>query len=362
MKPQFEMRIHDGAEEHQRRRLEAGKTRSHREGAHVWTGLSLPEGVHGRCERTKNIFCLLTSGCLSLLCAAVWTKLNPWWSPHLRTPDKTSHAVWDYEPLMDSHCRRMKDGCRTRPLIAEQLHCNSLRWSGSLITSVARAVIVAGCRPLLQRLEVDCKQNGVCQDFLIRTGRWIWLEQTCVFSVYWHLSTALSSASVGEFSPFLLVVVVVLLLFLPFLPLIVPFVLSFPLPVSYSSFSCQSLLAVLPPSTSYSLLILLLLQPPMYIHPFLFFFFCVLLILILLHFMSLFFFCSVSLSFSSFIYYRQLRKTEESSGSEPEQTLISNQPSPSPRCSLLPLAAVHNETHNVTEHTHTHTHSLECPL
>jgi len=47
-----------------------------------------------------------------------------------------------------------------------------------------------------------------------------------------------------------------------------------------------------------------------------------------------------SLTLSFFIYYRHLRKTEESFGSEPEQTLISNKP-PHP-LSLFPLAAVHN--------------------
>lgn len=60
------------------------------------------------------------------------------------------------------------------------------------------------------------------------------------------------------FSPFLLPL-------LPCLPLIVPFVLSFPLPVSYSSFSCWFLLAILPPlllTPFFSLLIPLLLHPP----------------------------------------------------------------------------------------------------
>lgn len=221
-------------------------------------------------------------------------------------------------------------------------------------------------------------------------------EIASLFCILTDLLTLLSSTSVwGHRWPYSSPL---LLLLPPFLPLIVPFVLSFPLPASYSSFSCQFLLTFLPPSTSsysfYSLLILLLLQPPpctctrtvepfllsvvlfdfvfpffsaFLSFPFLFsfsvfyphlapsaFYVNLVLSLIPLHLSFLFFSTSFSVSLTLSlstsllsIYYRQLRKTEESFGAEPGQTLISNQTPPP----LPPTALSFHWQLSITKHT-----------
>lgn len=147
------------------------------------------------------------------------------------------------------------------------------------------------------------------------------------------------------FSPFLL------LLADSLLPFIVPFVLSFPLPVSSSSLSCRfstSLSTLLSVLSAFSLRFVLKRQSlhALFFQAHLLFQFLLSLLHISLSHFLFFYFFGQSHSFLSLsvlsIYYHRLRKTEESFGGEPEQTLISNQPPPTPHRSILPLAAVHN--------------------